>query len=169
MNIQTKDTIIETIFHVIIIAAALGMVALGATFFIGCKAPKLEAGGVYAPTNTLGQVTVNELPLALVDASYKFAYETVLSPLRFEKEHRAEIYALSPTVGAAVKAKLDDIRAEVWKIDVRWALARKAYRSSPTPAGLTTLQTILAEVERLIPVAQSQLAPVYGELKPSTP
>jgi hypothetical protein len=129
-----------------------------------CKTRTLEPGGVYAPTNALGQVVYTDTGLALADAAYKFAYETVCSPLKFERDNRAAIFALSPSVGVSVKHALDDVRVQVWAIDQRWAVARKAYRASPTPAGLTTIQTILAEVQRLIPVVQSQLAPVYTTL-----
>jgi hypothetical protein len=136
-----------------------------------CKTPTLEPGGVYSPTNTLGQVVYNDTGLALADAAYKFAYETVCSPLKFERDNRAKIFELSPSVGVSVKHALDDVRVQVWNIDQHWAVARQAYRVSPTPAGLSTIQTILAEVQRLIPVVQSQLAPVYTTLasKPVNP
>lgn len=130
----------------------------------GCKTRSLEPGGVYAPTNQLGQVIYNDVGLALTDASYKFAYETALSPLKFEQDNREAIFALSPSVGLAVKKALDKARADIWDIDKRWALARVAYKANPTPAGLSILQTVLAEIERIIPVVQSQLSPVYQVL-----
>lgn len=131
-------------------------------FVPGCAGPqKLEPGGVYAPTNAAGEVVTNERALALADASYKFAYETALAAYRFERDNRELIWRLSPTIGARVKAALDDARATTWDIDQRWARARQAYRANPTPAGLSAVQTALAELERIIPVIQSQLAPVY--------
>lgn len=149
-------------------AAILSAILLSAGAIIGCKAPKLATGGVYAPTNSVGEVVYYDLGLALTDASYKFAYETALSPLKFEKDNRTAIFALSPSVGLAVKQALDKVRAEIWTIDQRWAAARQAYKANPTPAGLSTLQTILAEIERIIPVVQSQLAPVYQVLATKT-
>lgn len=143
---------------------AVALVCGGLFAITGCKTPSLEKGGAYAPTNALGQVIYSDLGLALADASYKFAYETALMPLRFERENRAQIAMLSPTIGAQVKTALDEVREEVWKIDQRWALARKAYKANPTPAGLSTIQAILSEIERLIPVIQSQLSPVYQVL-----
>lgn len=134
---------------------AVGLMSL-ALLFSGCKTAKLEAGGVYAPTNAVGQVVANDVGLALADASYKLAYDTALAVFRFERNHRAEIYRLSPQV----KTELDKLRPQVVAIDRRWALARQAYKANPTPSGLTTLQTILAEAQRLLPVVQSQLAPM---------
>lgn len=132
----------------------------------GCRtAPKLEPGGVYAPTNDVGQVIYNDIGLALADASYKFAYETVTAVLRFEREHRAEIFKLTPDV----KHALDAVRPKVVEVDRRWAVARQAYRANPTPAGLSTLQTILSEVQRLVPAVQAELQPFYAQLTTTTP
>lgn len=137
--------------------AALALLAFGLT---ACKTPKLEAGGAYAPTNSVGVVVVNDVGLALADASYKFSYETALAVFRFERENRLDIWKLSP----AVKTELDKLRPKVVDIDRRWAAARHAYKANPTPAGLTTLQTILSEIQRLLPVVQSQLVPMNQAL-----
>lgn len=131
---------------------------------LGCKSPSLEPGGVYAPKDELGRVVYSDIGLALADASYKFAYETVLSPLKFEKDNRAQIMALDPQIGLKVKQALDKVRVEVWEVDVRWAKARNMYRANPTPVGLSNLQTILLELQRIIPVVQAQLVPVYQVL-----
>lgn len=155
-----NETIIQSLLLTLVV------VCIGSN--LSCKSPKLEPGGVYAPTNAVGQVLYNDLGLALTDASYKFAYETALSPLKFERDNRAEIFALSPDVGLSVKQSLDKVRAEIWDIDQRWAAARKVYKANPTPGGLTTLQTVLSEIERIIPVVQSQLAPVYQVLATKT-
>ena len=146
---------------------AAGATLCGAITFIaildmGCKTSQLEPGGAYAPTNAAGVVLYNDVGLALADASYKFAYETALAVMRFERDNRAAIAAISPSIGASVKTEMDKMRTQVWAVDVRWAKARQAYKLSPTPAGLTTLQTVLSEIQRLVPVVQSQLAPVQS-------
>lgn len=126
----------------------------------GCKTPRLEPGGAYAPTNEVGTVIYNDVGLAVADAAYKFTYETTLSVFRFERDHRAELWALSPKV----KQELDRLRPQVVDVNKRWALARSAYKANPTPAGLSTLQTILSELQRLLPAAQSQLNQATAQL-----
>lgn len=129
----------------------------------GCKT-QLEPGGGYAPTNSAGEVVYEDNGLFLADAAYRFAYETIGSVFKFERDNREEIWALTPKV----KEELDKLRAKANEIDRRWAFARQAYRQNPTPAGLSTLQTILSEIQRLLPTVQSQLAPVYEKVaKPS--
>jgi hypothetical protein len=154
----------ESVLQVVITITLAAMLCLLASLFAGCKTQKLEPGGVYAPTNTLGQLVLNDRALALADASYKFAYETVLGVFKFEKENRAQIAAMSPTLGATIKEALDNGRTKVWEIDQRWALARKAYRANPTAAGMTTIQTVLAEIERIVPVIQAELQPLNTAL-----
>lgn len=129
-------------------------------FAVGCKSPHLETGGLYAPTNAAGQVVYNDLGLALADGSYKLAYETVSAIFKFERDNRAAIWALSPQV----KKTLDKARTEAVDIDRRWAEARKLYKAKPTPAGLSAIQGVLLEIQRLIPVAQAQLDPVYSSI-----
>ena len=135
----------------------------------GCKTPRLEPGGAYSPTNSTGQVIYNDIGLALADASYKFAYETVVGVSDFEDEYRAEIFALNPTVGLKVKHELDRIRPQIVAVNYRWALARQAYKLNPTPAGLSVIQTILLEIQRLVPVVQSQIDPVISLLTKPNP
>lgn len=112
----------------------------------GCKTPKLESGGAYN----------GDLNLALADASYKFTYETTLAIFKFEMDNRAELLKISP----AIKANLDKLRPQVVAVDKRWAIARRAYKANPTPDGLTKLQSILAEIQRLLPVVQAELQPL---------
>lgn len=130
---------------------------------VGCKTPSLEPGGAYAPTNVVGQVVSNDIGLALVDASYKFAYESIQTVFKFERDNRPAIWAVSHNV----KKGLDDARPRVVEWDKRWATARFEYRQNPTPAGLNKLQTILAEMNRLLPIVQSQLTPAVT--KAATP
>lgn len=125
-----------------------------------CKTPKLESGGPYSPTNEVGQVIYNDVGLALADASYKFAYETVLGVMEFERKNRAAIWAISPDI----KKGLDAARPQVVDIDRRWAESRQLYKANPTPAGLNTIQQILAEMKRILPIIQKQIDPVYNTL-----
>jgi len=125
-----------------------------------CKTPRLEPGGAYAPTNSVGQVVYSDTGLMLSDASYKLAYETVGAVFKFERDNRIAIWKLSPVV----KSELDNLRPQVVDIDRRWAMARKTYRSNPTPAGLTAVQSILSEIQRIIPVVQQQMNPIYNKL-----
>lgn len=142
-----------------LLVALVALVAMGLAL-TACKAPHLEPGGAYAPTNSVGVVTSNDVGLALADASYKFAYESVVGVFEFERANRAEILKLTPSV----KEELDKLRPQVVAVDQRWALAHRAYRANPTPAGLSTLGTILAELQRLLPVVQSQLGAVTAQV-----
>jgi len=98
--------------------------------------------------------------LFAADASYKFAYSTVLNALAFERDNRETIKAIAPQV----KPALDKVRETTWEIDQKWARARSAYKANPTPAGLTTLETILAEIEKLMPIVTVALEPYIGKL-----
>lgn len=139
-------------------------IGIGATL-VACKTPQLEQGGAYAPanvivaTNTDGTLTTNAVAtqapmpeLYLFDAAYKLAYDTVDGVFKLEFQNRADVAKMSP----AIKPALDKARITAWEIDQRWAVARKAYKANPTPAGLTTLQLILAEIQKLVAVVQSQ-------------
>lgn len=142
----------------------LALIALALTL-TGCKALKLEAGGAYSgsvitESNQVLQVTQSESALYLADASYKLAYTTVFNVCKVERDNRAEIQKISPKI----KDGLDKVRPILTSIDYRWAAARQAYKLNPTPAGLSTIKQIIAEVKRLIPVAEAELEPVYSSL-----
>lgn len=136
------------------------ILALSAIVNTGCKTPSLEVGGPYAPADTNGVVIYSDVGLALADTTYQFAYETILSVMKFERDNRLAIWEISPNV----KRTLDKARPQVVDIDKRWVTARRAYKLNPTPAGLSTLQTILAEIQRLVPVIESQLVKVNETL-----
>ncbi len=122
----------------------------------GCHTTKLASGGAYAPTiaGTTNAASNPDLGLYFADAAYKLAFDAVDGVFKFELANRAQLQKVSP----AIKTNLDKIRPTAWQIERRWALARAAYRANPTPAGLSQLQTILSEISRLVPVAQSQLS-----------
>ena len=156
-NVQPAESDVPPFRPPVWIIGALLAVTLGTA---GCKTPRLEPGGAYSPTNSVGQVIYKDVGLAVADASYKFTYESALAVFRFERENRAEIWKLAP----GVKRSLDKLRPNVVEVNRRWAIARQAYKVNPTPAGLTTLQTILAELQRLLPVVQAELVPVTSAL-----
>ncbi len=136
----------------------VGTLAAALAFGSGCHhTPTLQPGGAYAPAIVANGVTnatsAPEIGLYLADASYKLSYDLVFGALTFERDNRAELAVKLPTL----KANLDKIRPVVWDIDQRWAIARQIYKANPTAAGLTTLQTILAEIARLVPVVQAEL------------
>ncbi len=142
-----------TVANLIAIAAGATIIFGGA---MGCQTSKLAPGGVYAPVvaGTTNAVAAPEIGLYYADAAYKLAYDAVDGALVFEMNNRAALQKISP----AIKTELDKIRPTVWQIEQRWALARQVYKTAPTPTGLTELQTIIAEIGRLVPVAQSQLS-----------
>lgn len=129
----------------------------------GC-AQRLAAGGAYSgqtlatngaviSTNT---VAAADPALFAADSAYQFAYEIVDGIFAQEYQNRAAYLAISPKI----KQALDAARPVVLDIDRRWAAARQAYKANPTPAGLTTLQSILAEIQKLLPTIQAAIAPV---------
>ena len=148
-------------FKSIMAAIALALaVSIPLSITTGCKTPSLETGGVYAPTNSFGEVLYNDIGLVLADSSYKFSYETVLAVFAYERNNRQAIWDISPDV----KHALDVLRPKVVAIDRKWVNARLLYKANPTPAGLSVLQTVLAEIQRIVPVIQSQIDPVYSKL-----
>ena len=128
---------------------AVAVLALALTAFVGCKTPTLETGGAYAPTAT----TAN-MPLYVADVAYKVAYDSVNAVFKIEYDNRAVLWQTSPKI----KATLDGIRPQAWDAHVRWAAARKVYDLNPTPEGLSTLQTILANMQTLSTAAQAAIA-----------
>ena len=127
---------------------------------LGCNTAKLQEGGVYAPTNAVGQVIYNDLGLALADATYKLTYTAILDIFKFERDNRKIIWDLSPEV----KKSLDIARPQVVAINRRWAASRKVYRQNPTPSGLNDLQLIMAEINRILPVVQANIEPVKNKI-----
>ena len=116
---------------------------------VGCKTATLETGGAYAPTAT----TAN-MPLYLADSAYKIAYDAVNLAFQTEFNNRAVLWKLSPKI----KQTLDGIRPQAWDANVRWAAARAVYDAAPTAANLTTLQTVLQNMQTLSTAAQAALA-----------
>lgn len=141
---------------------ALMMAAVAMLALAGCG-KTLEPGGAYAPATTNADGTLvatqkADMALFVADSSYKLAYDAVDAVFKFERNNRAQLATISPKI----KLTLDQYRATAVDIDRRWALARQAYKANSIPANLSTLQDVLAEVQRLVPVVQSQLTPAIA-------
>ena len=127
---------------------------------IGCKSSRLESGGAYAPTVTnavTGEVTATQAPdIAFynVDSAYLLAYSTANAAFDFERNNRAMLWKISPQI----KRTLDTIRPQAVAANMRYLAARASYLANPVPAGLTQLQTILAEIGSIASAAQVAIA-----------
>lgn len=143
----------KSVLSILILTA---MVALSA-ITPGC-ASKLEPGGVYAPvtTNEFGEIIVESQPdmaLFLADSAFELAYDALDTAFTIERNNRLLLWKLSPDI----KHTLDKIRVECVPVLSKWARARSAYIANPVPANLDTLQTLLAEVQRLQQAAAATL------------
>lgn len=152
----------STAAKVTVLALLLGISAL---FFAGCGLTKstLVNGGAYAPGSF--QVTTNgelvstnfvataapDLLFYQVDSAFNAAYTIVQTTFALEYYNRAVLWKLSPDI----KHTLDSIRPAAWKAVVTYETARTAYEKSPTSAGLTGLQDLLANVQQFSTLATS--------------
>jgi hypothetical protein len=92
--------------------------------------------------------------LLVADNLYRVSYTTLDLLFTFERDNRAALWSLNPNI----KRGLDKVRNEAWEINVQWATARALYKANPTPDNLGALETILAKIQQLVPVAQTILA-----------
>lgn len=144
-------------------AALLFILSLCTIFMTGCGTPRLEQGGAYAPVDTNGVATAApDYAFFVVDSAYDLAYSAVDSVFTFERQNRAMLWAISPTI----KHSLDNLRPQAWGIAVKYAKARAAYMANPVPANLTLLQQLLAEVQQLSATVQA-LLPQQAATKPA--
>lgn len=121
----------------------------------GCKNGTLQSGGSYSPTNSVGQaISAPDLAFYQVDAAFDLAYSTIDAAYKFEQDNRVLLWDISPNI----KQTLDAIRPDSVKAVQAYGLARSAYLASPTPAGLSTLQTWLAKAQQLATSAQAVIA-----------
>lgn len=127
---------------------ALSCIAL----ITGCHKTTLQPGGAYAPTNSLGQATsAPDIAFYTADAAYEVAHLAVRAVLQFELNNRQYLWGLSPKI----KQTLDGVRPDIIAAEREYDVARQAYLANPTPAGLTTLQTVLAKTQQLAVTAQA--------------
>lgn len=140
----------------------LTLVALTLSFGVGCKSSsKLEPGGAYAPARPVvenGQTNMvataaPDKGFFVADAAFDLAYATVNAAFQFERDNRAWLFQVSPDI----KHSLDKIRPEAVNVAKTYGEVREAYERNPTPAGLTQLQTILGQMQRLTVAAQAAL------------
>jgi len=133
--------------------AAKGAVLLllaGAVTLSGCAGnSRLQQGGAYAPVTLVGtNIVTAQTPdygFFVVDASFQLAYRTLDATLQFERDNRIALWNLDPKI----KTSLDAIRPKAWSLVQQYAAARAVYISNPIPAGLSSLENILAQVQRL--------------------
>lgn len=131
------------------------------------SADKLEPGGAYAPANITtstnaetGVISTNviataapDLTLFQVDSGFQLAYTTVNAIFELERNNRALLWSIDPKI----KRTLDQLRPQAVKAVQQYGAFRQAYIENPTPAGLTQLQTVLADIQRFSAAAQIAL------------
>lgn len=119
----------------------------------GCKT-QLETGGAYAPTNSVGQVVqAPDVAFFQVDSAFDLAMSLANSVFNIERDNRAFLESINPNI----KHSLDAIRPNAKLAAAEYATARKAYKATPTPAGLTALETALAKIKQVNAAAQAVL------------
>ena len=100
------------------------------------------------------QAVSADLAFYTTDAAFLLAASTLDTVFRFEKDNRDNLWKLSPDI----KHTLDKIRPDAAQAVATYAAARKAYMSSPTPTGLSLLNTILAKVQQVSVAAAAAVA-----------
>lgn len=135
---------IRSVLASLVLIATFCLTACGP---IGCKST-LEEGGAYAP---VGQAP--DKAFFATDAAFDLAYSAVDAAFNFEKANRQLLWQISPDI----KHSLDKLRPQALLIAREYTTARKAYLSNPTPAGLTTLQTILGRMQQTSTAIQAVL------------
>lgn len=136
------------------LAAGFFLLICASISLTGCKTPQLESGGAYAPVDTNGVATIAPDPVFYqVDAGFYLCYQAVDAAFTFERNNRALLWKLSPSI----KHQLDGIRPLAWRAVTEYSAARAAYLGNPTPAGLSGLQAILAKVQQLQAAAAAVL------------
>ncbi len=123
----------------------------------GC-ATRLETGGAYAPapiTNEVtGVVTASPAPdpgLFAVDTTADFLFTTIQAVFKLERDNRNLFWKISPNI----KHTLDGIRPQAKQAVEDFGKARTVYLANPTPAGLSTLDTILGQLKAFSSAVQA--------------
>lgn len=143
----------------------LSLVAVTA-LMIGCQHGKLQTGGAYAPgttsytTNADSTISTNvvetaapDLALFNLDAAFKLAYTAVNTAFELEQTNRQLLWGIDPEI----KHTLDKIRPQAVDAVARYGKFRRIYLTNPTPAGLSTLQQVLADMQNFSTAAQGAL------------
>ena len=118
----------------------------------GCKAT-LEPGGAYHSGSTNAVHTRVDMAFFVTDSAYDLAYSAIDAAFKFEKDNRALLWGRTKLI----KRELDKLRPQAVEINRKYLAARAVYIASPTQAGLTDLQAILAEIQKLANAATAVL------------
>lgn len=129
-----------------------------------CGTPKLELGGAYAPAatnitaSTEGVLVTNvvstvapDIAFFTVDSAFLLAHSAIDAVFTIEKNNRQLLWQVSPEI----KHTIDAIRPKAVEIVKQYAIARAVYRAHPTPAGLSTLEEILARANQVSTALQA--------------
>lgn len=147
----------------LLLVPMLGCLTLIATL-TACSSPKLELGGAYAPAATNvtagadGVLTTNvvstvapDIAFFTVDSAFLLAHSAIDAVFTIEKTNRQLLWQVSPDI----KHTIDAIRPKAVEIVKQYAIARAVYKAHPTPAGLTTLEEILARANQVSAALQA--------------
>ncbi len=147
MNNMLRKTFTVLCLSVLALAFSAGPVLLS-----GCRTPQLESGGAYAPTNSVGQASAAPDPeFYAVDATFSLDYGLVQAVFQFERDNRPYLWGLDPNI----KRTLDGLRPQVVEAVQNYFVGRDAYKANPTPAGLSTLQTVAGRMKQVAASAQA--------------
>jgi len=115
---------------------------------VGCSRTTLEPG---SPYSVEGQAA--DVGFYATDAAFELAVSAFTTVTDFEKNNRQALWNISPEI----KHGLDKARPEAKAVTLAYARARRAYVTYPTPAGLSTLDTVLGRMQQLAAAAQTAL------------
>jgi hypothetical protein len=132
-------------------ACALLLCAI--TVLPGCAGtPRLEKGGAYAPVGEDGQTFIApDVGFAIAEMGFKVTHLAIKLAFDLEFNNRVVFWNISPEI----KKTLDKLRPVVNQAIIEYDLARTAYMANPTPAGLSTLQTVLSKLKQLSLTAEA--------------
>lgn len=127
------------------------VIILAAILQFGC-ASKLEPGGAYSNTNSVG-VVVSDKPFMVVDSAFSLAYAAVHAVFQYEEDNRAMLWATSHSI----KQSLDRIRPQAVTARNAYFQARALYVANKTPQSLALMQAQVAKIQKLSTDAQAVL------------
>lgn len=136
---------------------SLGCIAALFLTAASCRQARLEPGGAYTSsiTNAAGTVTTTaDLALYNADTAFEASYKTLDMVFLIERNNRDYFWKISP----AIKHTLDKVRTSAQQVVNDYAAARTAYLANPTPAGLTGLQAVLAQLQQVVFAANAVIA-----------
>lgn len=139
------------------ILPVLSITILAASLFaVGCQ-KTLAPGGAYNQyqTNaTTGAVSsVPDKAFYASDSAFWAAYSALDTIFNIERDNRDLLWSVSPDI----KHSLDSIRPTASQVLQGYLKARAKYIQTPTPEGLTGIEAILAELQRVVSAAQVAL------------